>query len=108
MDLRAALLQGQQLLERANVTAPRLTAEVLLSHAIGCDRAWLYAHSDEELKEVWWIHYGRYLHERIKGKPTQYITGTQEFYGRDFDVTPEVLIPRPETEHLVGHALEVV
>jgi release factor glutamine methyltransferase len=76
-----------------------------LAHAAGHDRAWLYAHSDEELKELWWIHFGRYLHERLKGKPTQYITGTQEFFGRDFDVTPDVLIPRPETEHLIEAAL---
>ncbi len=67
--------------------APRLTAEVLLMHALRRDRAYLYAHSDEELSEVAWIHYGRYLHERLKGKPTQYITGHQEFYGRDFRVT---------------------
>ncbi len=105
MDLQTALLQGQQLLDDARITAPRLTAEVLLAHAIGCERVWLYAHSDEELREVWWIHYGRYLHERIKGKPTQYITGRQEFYGREFRVTPDVLIPRPETEHSVEAAL---
>ncbi len=68
---------------------------------------WLVAHSDEELIELWWIHYGRYLHQRIEGKPMQYITGTQEFYGRDFHVTPDVLIPRPETEHLIESALAV-
>lgn len=105
MNIRTALLQGHQLLEDATIAAPRLTAEVLLAHAIGCDRAWLYAHSDEELREVWWIHYGRYLHQRIEGTPTQYITGRQEFYGRDFRVTPDVLIPRPETEHLLEAAL---
>src|SRR5580693_196483 len=108
MDIRAALLQGQKLLEDAGVGVPRLTAEVLLAHAIGCERAWLYAHSDEELREVWWIHYGRYLHQRIQGKPTQYITGRQEFYGREFRVTPDVLIPRPETEHAVDAALKHV
>ena len=75
MDLRTALLQGRKLLEAAKVAAPRLTAEVLLAHAVGRDRAWLYAHSDEELREVWWIHYGRYLHQRMQGTPTQYITG---------------------------------
>jgi release factor glutamine methyltransferase len=107
LNIQTALLQGQELLEEARVAAPRLTAEVLLAYAIGCDRAWLYAHSDEELREVWWIHYGRYLHERLKGKPTQYITGRQEFYGRDFRVTPDVLIPRPETEHSVEAALEL-
>ncbi len=105
MNLRTALLQGQKLLEDANIAVPRLTAEVLLAHAIGCDRSWLYAHSDEELKELWWIHYGRYLHQRIQGTPTQYITGRQEFYGREFRVTSDVLIPRPETEHLIEAAL---
>jgi release factor glutamine methyltransferase len=59
------------------------------------------------LREVEWIHYGRYLHERIKGKPTQYVTGRQEFYGRDFRVTPDVLIPRPETELLVETVLRL-
>lgn len=105
MDVRTALQQGQTLLEEARVAVPRLTAEVLLMHAIGCQKAWLYAHSGDELREVWWIHYGRYLHERLQGKPTQYITGHQEFYGREFRVTPDVLIPRPETEHVVEAAL---
>jgi release factor glutamine methyltransferase len=105
MDLRTALLQGRKLLEDAQVTAPRLTAEVLLAHAVGCDRSWLYAHSNDLLKEVWWIHYGRYLHQRIGGIPTQYITGRQEFYGREFRVTKDVLIPRPETEHLIEAAI---
>jgi release factor glutamine methyltransferase len=105
MTVRTALLQGQQLLEAAGIGVPRLTAEVLLMRATGHDRAWLYAHGDDELIEVWWIHYGRYLHQRINGEPTQYITGRQEFYGREFRVTPDVLIPRPETEHLIEAAL---
>jgi len=105
MTLHTALLQGTRLLEDAGVAVPRLTAEVLLSHAIRCQRTYLYAHGERELKEVEWIHYGRYLHERLSGKPTQYITGRQEFYGREFRVTPAVLIPRPETEHLVETAV---
>ena len=106
MTLQTALLQGQKLLADAGILAPRLTAEVLLAHAIGCSRSWLFAHADQELKELWWIHYGRYLHQRLSGTPTQYITGSQEFYGRDFRVTPAVLIPRPETEHLIETALK--
>src|SRR5947209_8718114 len=105
MTVRTALLQGQQILHEAGVPVPRLTAQVLLMRATGHDRAWLYAHADDELIELWWIHYGRYLHQRLKGEPTQYITGRQEFYGRDFRVTPDVLIPRPETEHLIEAAL---
>jgi release factor glutamine methyltransferase len=107
VTLQQALEQGQKLLEDGGVLAPRLTSEVLLAHAVGCQRAWLYAHSDEELKELWWIHYGRYLHQRLSGIPTQYITGVQEFYGRDFRVTRDVLIPRPETEHVIEEALKM-
>src|SRR6202020_230605 len=94
-------------LEEAEVGVPRLTAEVLLCHAVKCRREHLYAYSEQELQEVEWIHYGRYLHERMQGKPTQYITKRQEFYSREFRVTPDVLIPRPETEHVVELALAV-
>ncbi|HEX4750666.1 MAG TPA: peptide chain release factor N(5)-glutamine methyltransferase [Bryobacteraceae bacterium] len=105
MTLQTALLQGVAILEKAAVPVPRLTAEVLLCHAVRCDRAYLYAHSNDELTQRAWIHYGRYLNERLKGKPTQYITHRQEFFGRDFYVNESVLIPRPETEHLVETAL---
>jgi release factor glutamine methyltransferase len=74
---------------------------------LGCERAWLFAHPEHDLTDVQWLHYGRYLHERLKGKPTQYITRRQEFYSREFRVTPDVLIPRPETEHVVETALAV-
>jgi release factor glutamine methyltransferase len=105
MTVLTALLQGTKLLEEEAISAPRLTAEVLLTHALQRERSYLYAHPEEELSEIAWIHYGRYLHERMKGKPTQYITGRQEFYGRDFRVNSDVLIPRPETEHLVEAAI---
>jgi release factor glutamine methyltransferase len=74
---------------------------------MGVDRVYFFAHPEQELSEGEWLHYGRYLHERLDGKPTQYITRHQEFYSRDFRVTPDVLIPRPETEHVVEVALEV-
>lgn len=105
MTLHTALLQGAKLFEENSISAPRLTAEVLLAHALHRERSYLYAHPEEELTQVAWIHYGRYLHERLAGKPTQYITGRQEFYGREFRVTPDVLIPRPETEHVVTAAI---
>jgi len=108
MTVHTALLQGARLLEDAAIAVPRLTAEVLLAHALGRDRVYLFAHSEHELAELEWLHYGRYLHERLQGKPTQYITGRQEFYGREFRVTPDVLIPRPETEHVVEVALQLV
>src|SRR5581483_11105196 len=107
MTVQTALLQGTRLMEEAQVTAPRLTAEVLLAYAMRAERVYLFAHPEQELREVEWLHYGRYLHERMLGKPTQYITRRQEFFGREFRVTPDVLIPRPETEHVVEAALRV-
>ena len=107
MTVKTALLQGAALLEDAAVPVPRLTAEVLLGHAMRRERVYLFAHPEQELREVEWLHYGRYLHERLQGKPTQYIVKRQEFYSRDFRVTPDVLIPRPETEHVVEVALSV-
>jgi release factor glutamine methyltransferase len=105
MTLRTALQQGSELLAGAGIDAPRLTAEVLLCHALRREKIFLFSHPEHELSTVEWIHYGRYLHERMQGKPVQYITRTQEFYGRPFVVSPAVLIPRPETEHVVEAVL---
>lgn len=108
LTVQAALAQGTEILEKAAVPVPRLTAEVLLCEALHCERAYLYAHSGDELTRRAWIHYGRYLNERLSGKPTQYITHKQEFFGRSFYVNADVLIPRPETEHLVEAAIELL
>ena len=105
LDVKTALEQGTDILDKATVPVARLTAEVLLCHALQRDRTYVYAHGEDKLTELAWIHYGRYLNERLKGKPTQYITHKQEFYGRDFYVNEDVLIPRPETEHLVAAAV---
>jgi release factor glutamine methyltransferase len=105
MDIRTALLEAARLFEEACVAAPRLTAEVLLGHVVGRERTYLFAHPERILTADEEAAYRRALEERSAGKPTQYITGRQEFYGREFLVTPDVLIPRPETEHVVEHAL---
>jgi len=106
VTLRTAVAQGTELLTASGTPEPRLTAELLLCHAVHCERPYLYAHPEQELREVEWLHYGRWLHERMQGKPLQYITKTQEFYGRPFTVTPDVLIPRPETELLIDTILK--
>jgi release factor glutamine methyltransferase len=107
MTVHTALQQGARILEDAGIAVPRLTAEVLLGHAMHVERVYFFAHPEQELCDVEWLHYGRYLHERLGGKPTQYITHHQEFYSRDFRVTQDVLIPRPETEHVVEVALQL-
>lgn len=101
LTIGQALMQGIKLLTDEKVDPPRLTAELLLMHALRKERVFLFSHSGDPLPELAWIHYGRYLHERIAGKPVQYIIGKQQFYARDFYVEPGVLIPRPETEHLI-------
>ncbi|HEY4084508.1 MAG TPA: peptide chain release factor N(5)-glutamine methyltransferase [Bryobacteraceae bacterium] len=106
MTLQTAVVQGAELLAASGTPQPRLTAELLLCHAVHCERTYLFAHPEQDLREVEWIHYGRWLHERMQGKPLQYITRTQEFYGRPFRVSPSVLIPRPETEILVETVLK--
>ena len=106
MTLKTAVSQGTELLASTGTPEPRLTAELLLCHAVHCERVYLYAYPEQDLREVEWIHYGRWLHERMQGKPLQYITKTREFYGRPFKVTPDVLIPRPETELLIETVLK--
>jgi release factor glutamine methyltransferase len=108
MRLQEALKQGVESLARGGVPSPRLNAEVLLMHAARCDRAHLFSHSERELTDAERVDYGRCLHERLQGKPTQYITGHQEFWGLDFLVNPSVLIPRPETELVVEAALQII
>jgi release factor glutamine methyltransferase len=85
----------------------RADAELLLLHLLGKDKAWLMAHLEEELAGNTAARYIELLERRSKGEPVQYITGETEFYGLPFRVTPDVLIPRPETEHLVEKVVEL-
>ena len=89
----------------AGVDAPRLTAEVLLAHVLGWDRARLIAHLHDPLAAEARKQFRALARRRAAGEPLQYLTGRQEFYGLSFRVTPAVLIPRPETEILVEKAL---
>jgi release factor glutamine methyltransferase len=84
-----------------------MNAELLLMFTLGCDRAYLYAHPERELTADEKTRYDAALAERARGVPAQYITGHQEFWGMDLIVTPAVLIPRPETEHVIETVLEL-
>jgi release factor glutamine methyltransferase len=105
-SLFATLRDGIAQLERENVPSAGLAAELLLMHVIERDRAWIYAHPESELDSVRREKYFSLIARRATGEPTQHLTGRQEFWGLDFEVTPDVLIPRPETEHLIEVALE--
>jgi release factor glutamine methyltransferase len=104
-DLRGALAAGVARLEAAGVPSAPLAAELLLMHVTGHDRAWLYAHPESALNAEQQRAYAALVGRRAGGVPVQYLTGRQEFWGLEFEVTPDVLIPRPETEHVVEVAL---
>jgi release factor glutamine methyltransferase len=104
-DVRAALRQGMAGLLAANVPSAVLAAELLLMHVLRRDRAWIFSHPEEPLSAEDITRYAALLARRAAGVPTQYLTGEQEFWGLKLEVTPDVLIPRPETEHVVEVAL---
>lgn len=101
----ATLREGAQKLERANVPSGPLAAELLLMHALKRDRTFLYAHPEAHVDPAQLEKFDSLIRNRTAGAPTQYLTGKQEFWGMEFEVTPDVLIPRPETEHLIEVAL---
>jgi release factor glutamine methyltransferase len=105
LSLREAINSSIQRLTAASVPSPRMNAELLLMFTLGCDRAYLYGHPERELTGEEQSRYDEVLNQRSKGIPAQYITGHQEFWGMDLIVSPAVLIPRPETEHVIETVL---
>ena len=103
-----AIAEGVRILRASGIEQERRTAGLLLCHAIGIDRTHLLTKSEEHIDEVKYRVYHRLLERRAAGEPVQYLTGRQEFYGLDFFVTPDVLIPRPETELLIEKVLKIV
>jgi release factor glutamine methyltransferase len=105
-DVRTALKKGLAQLREAHVPSFTLAAELLLLHVLGRDRTWLYAHPEEQISSTDAERFFALITRRANGEPTQHLTGKQEFWGLEFEVTPDVLIPRPETEHVIEVALD--
>ena len=106
IDVRTALKQRLAELREAHVPSFTLAAELLLLHVLGRDRTWLYAHPEEQLSPADTERFFALIARRAAGEPTQHLTGKQEFWGLEFEVSPDVLIPRPETEHVIEVALD--
>jgi len=107
-SLREWLQQGEARLHAGpHPERARLDAETLMLHLIGKNRAWLLAHLEDEFGGCKSIGYSQQIERRLAGEPIQYITGECEFYGLSFSVNRDVLIPRPETEHVVEKVLEL-
>jgi release factor glutamine methyltransferase len=107
VQLKQALTAAASRLTAEQVPSPHMNAELLLRFVLNCDRAYLFAHPERELTPDEDSRYQAALAERARGVPAQYITGHQEFWGMDLIVTPAVLIPRPETEHVIETVLEL-
>jgi release factor glutamine methyltransferase len=108
MQMRESLASAIHRLTAQHIPSPRMNAELLIMFTLDCDRAYLYAHPERELTPDEIQRYDEAIARRATGVPAQYITGHQEFWGLDLIVSPAVLIPRPETEHLIETVLELV
>jgi len=104
-SIAQALSEASEILDRSGVPEARKEAATLLTHVLDVDRTFLVKNSDHAVDEAVLHRFQTLVERRARGEPSQYITGYQDFYGRRFEVNPEVLIPRPETEWLVENAL---
>lgn len=104
--VRELVARGREFLDRKGVASSRLETEILVAHALGCDRLHVFLELDRPVEGEEIVRAREALVRRGKGEPCAYITGTREFYGRDFAVGPGALVPRPETELLVDLARE--
>ena len=107
-SIKESVSQAASVLQNAGVPEHRREAASLLAHKLSRDRTFLFTHGDECLSDETFSQYITMVQRRAAGEPLQYITGVQDFYGRQFHVTPDVLIPRPETELLVEAALKLI
>jgi release factor glutamine methyltransferase len=108
LSINNAIQEGAQLLRAAGVAEARRESGSLLGHAIGRNRTFIVTHADEPLESAAVDAFRKLIERRAAGEPLQYLTGHQEFFKLDFEVTPDVLIPRPETELVVEIALELL
>ncbi len=106
MTINQALNSGIQKLQKNKIPTPHLDAEILLSYILKKPREYILAHPEKQLTKTQITNYKLQITKKAKGKPVAYITGHKEFYGLDFYVNKNVLIPRPETELMVGKALK--
>lgn len=108
VSIAEAMLEAAQALRRAGVPESRREAASLLAHVVDRDRTFLITHAEERLPAQALTDFRSLVERRAKGEPLQYIKGRTEFFKLDFEVTPDVLIPRPETELLVETALDLL
>jgi release factor glutamine methyltransferase len=108
ISIAETILQGAHTLRKAGVPEARREAGSLVAYVLDRDRSFILSHAEDPMGEEQTALFCQYLERRAEGEPLQYITGHQEFFGLDFEVTRDVLIPRPETELLIEVALKLM
>jgi release factor glutamine methyltransferase len=108
ISIAEAILQGANKLRKAGVPEARREAGSLLAFLLDKDRTFILSHAEDPISGEQETLFHEFLDSRAQGEPAQYITGRQDFYGLEFEVTPAVLIPRPETELLIEAVLKLV
>lgn len=107
-SIAETILEGAHRLRKAGVPEARREAGSLLGYVLGRDRSFILTHAEDTISEEQAERFRECLERRAQGEPLQYITANQEFFGLDFEVTKDVLIPRPETELLIETALKLL
>jgi release factor glutamine methyltransferase len=102
------IFESTEALRKAGVPDARRAAGSLLAHLLGCDRTFIISHAEDSVSSELRSNLTYLVSRRAQGEPLQYIVGHQDFFGLEFEVTPDVLIPRPETELLVETALDLI
>ena len=108
MNINEILRKATAELDAAGIESARLDSEILLAHVLNCRRLYLYVDADKNVSPAQVARYENLIERRIKKIPVAYLTGQREFFGMNFAVTPDVLIPRPDTEILVQVAIEKI
>lgn len=101
MTIQEAIGLAEHQFAARHLPSPRFDAELLLAHVLQVERTWLHAHGESKLVSWQVSKLASFVERRLEREPVAYITGKKEFYGREFLVTPDVLVPRPETEDLI-------
>ncbi len=107
MNINDAIKEGSHKLKKGNINSSLLDSEILMSKILNKTREYVILNSQKQLKELQYLNFKKIISSRLKGKPIAYLTGVKSFWKYNFDLNSKVLIPRPETELIIEHALEI-
>ena len=107
MIIEKAINQATQILKKNNIKTAKLDSEILISKVIKKDRKFVFLNLHKGIKKKSLDYYSSLIKQRSKGKPIAYLTGKKDFWKNEFDITKDVLVPRPDTELIIGEVLKI-